>query len=223
MEKTYSHKYDDKKGIVVTKLNHVNNLSKWKGALFLDRDGVVIEEKEYLSCPNKVQLIKGSANIISKATRNGWHVAIITNQSGIAREYFNIGQYIQVTKRMLLLLAAEDSYVHMITACPFHKYGKRTDFTHYNHPMRKPNPGMIEFIAKEIGLEQNSRSILVGDKICDLEAGINYGIDTVVHVYTGHGRTHRKFIEQKFKDCREELLLIDSIADLSTFKDFGIS
>jgi D-glycero-D-manno-heptose 1,7-bisphosphate phosphatase len=222
MENIYTHQFDEENGIIITKLNEKYQNTKWKGTLLLDRDGVVIEEKHYLRSPDNVKLIKGTANIIRTATRNRWYVGIITNQSGIARGYFDVDEYIEVTKRMLAMLAEEESYIQIITACPFHKCGTRNEFIHDNHPMRKPNPGMIQFITRGIQLDKDSKSILVGDKICDLEAGINYGVDTIAHVYTGHGRTQRDYIEQKYKNCGLELLLIDSLADLSSFKDFGI-
>jgi HAD superfamily hydrolase (TIGR01662 family) len=76
-------------------------------ALFLDRDGVVIEDRHHLCDPAAVELCPGAQALLQQANQAGWPVVLVTNQSGIARGYFDWKAYEQVTDRLLELLGAE--------------------------------------------------------------------------------------------------------------------
>jgi len=158
-------------------------------ALLLDRDGVVVVEVNYLSRVEDVALLPGAAELIAWANRAAIPVVVVTNQAGIARGYFGWDQLVAVQQRLRQLLAAQGAVVDLTIACPYHSTGL-APFVHPDHPMRKPNPGMLQAAAAELWLDL-AASVMVGDKVSDLEAGYAAGVGTVAHVLTGHGRAER--------------------------------
>ena len=157
-------------------------------ALFLDRDGVVVEEMHFLHRPQDVRLIPGAASVIAHAQMLGICVVLTTNQSGIARGLFEWEAFEETQNEVEARLAAEGAGVDMVLACPFHPDGKppyRGD-----HVCRKPQPGMMLRAGKRLGLDLPS-SWVIGDRARDLEAGRAAGCAGGVHVMTGHGETER--------------------------------
>lgn len=154
-------------------------------ALFLDRDGAVIEEKYNLSDPAGVALIPGAADTIRWAADRGWHVVLVTNQSGIGRGLFGWPEFAAVQARMTGLLADRGATLDAVLACPFHPQGKGS-LRHGDHPTRKPNPGMLLAAAERLDIVL-SESWIVGDRVRDIAAGRNAGLAGAVHVATGHG------------------------------------
>ena len=154
-------------------------------ALFLDRDGTINEEREFISSPQEVQLIPRSAAAIRGANAAGLKVFVITNQSGIARGLLTVNQLEEIHGRLLGLLEAENAHVDGIYYCPHHPdlgdgpYRRECD-------CRKPKPGMLQQAAMAYGVDL-SRSYLVGDRIIDIETGKAAGTSTVL-VLTGYGR-----------------------------------
>ncbi len=155
-------------------------------ALFLDRDGAIIIEENYLSNPEKVVLIDGAAETICAANARNIPVVVITNQSGIARGYFDWKVFAAVQQRMFDLLAAKGAKIDAVYASPYHKNGE-PPYQHPSHPSRKPNPGMLENAKRDLGIDL-SNSWVVGDKAGDIGAGLNAGLAGGLHVLTGHGR-----------------------------------
>jgi len=160
--------------------------SPGRPALFLDRDGAMIIEENYLSAPEKVVLINGTAETIRTANAKNIPVVVITNQSGIARGYFDWQAFAAVQQRLLDLLAAEGAKVDAVYASPYHKNGA-PPYQHPSHPSRKPNPGMLENAKRDLGVDL-FQSWVVGDKAGDIGAGLNAGLSGGLHVLTGHGR-----------------------------------
>jgi D-glycero-D-manno-heptose 1,7-bisphosphate phosphatase len=154
-------------------------------ALFLDRDGAVIEEKHYLSEPGGVVLIPGAAAAIRWAAERGWHVVLVTNQAGIGRGLFGWPEFAAVQARIADLLAADGAVLDAVVACPFHPDGQGA-LRHPDHPARKPNPGMLLAAAERLDIEL-AASWIVGDRVLDIAAGFNAGLAGAVHVSTGHG------------------------------------
>lgn len=154
-------------------------------ALFLDRDGVIVEEVHYLSDPAQLSLIPGSAEAISHLNRNGIPVIIVTNQSGIARGYYPPSRVDEIHGRLSSLLAVHGAHIDRYYYCPHHP---TEGFGPYlgSCECRKPRPGMLLKAAAELGLDL-SRSYMVGDKLSDLEAGVNAGCRAIL-VRTGCGR-----------------------------------
>lgn len=147
-------------------------------ALFLDRDGVMIEERGYLSDPAGVALIPGCSALVRQANHHGLPVVVVSNQSGIGRGYFGWAEHDRVERRLVELLALEDAAVDALfanSATPDH-----------DHCWRKPSTGMLFAAAHALNLDL-ARSGIIGDKASDLEAGRKAGLCFGMHVLTGHG------------------------------------
>ena len=152
-------------------------------AVFLDRDGVINEEVHYLNRPDQLKLIDGVAGAIRSLNGVGIPVIVVTNQSAIARGRLTEEGLIQIHTRLLALLAGEGARLDAIYYSPFHPgvdgaYGRETN-------CRKPGPGML-YAAEEDFSVRLDHSVIIGDKISDLEAGRAVGAQTVL-VLTGHG------------------------------------
>jgi len=159
-------------------------------ALFLDRDGVIIEEKEYICDPNQVELLPGVPELIGAARSLGFAVIEVTNQAGIGRGYFGWREFVQVEDRISQLLAACGLSIDAIFACPFHPEGQ-PPYGNASHPWRKPNPGMLLEAARRLNLSL-PRSILVGDNVTDQEAARGAGLAHGILVLAGHGQVYRE-------------------------------
>jgi len=181
-------------------------------ALFLDRDGVLIEDVHHLCDPGQVVLCPGSQELLKEANQYGWAVVVITNQSGIARGYFNWPAYERVTDQLLWLLG-ESAPLAGIYA---NGHGPDSPAGSW----RKPSPAMLLEAALELNLDLN-RSILVGDRQSDLEAGARARVQTLVHVMTGHGHKERAHVaawgqrelQLNAQNHSPELLLLNSLLD----------
>ena len=154
-------------------------------ALFLDRDGVVVEETDYLSRPEDVRLIPGAAELIAAANRGDIAVILFTNQAGIGRGYYGWDAFAGVQRTLLDKLQSARAFVNAVYACPHHADGT-PPYRHPDHPARKPNPGMVLRARAALGLDFAS-SWVVGDRASDLDAGRRAGLAGGVHVLTGHG------------------------------------
>jgi D-glycero-D-manno-heptose 1,7-bisphosphate phosphatase len=158
-------------------------------ALFLDRDGVVVEEVHFLHRPEDVRLVPGAAAVLALARRRGLAVVLATNQSGIARGLFGWAEFAATQDRVEALLAAEGAGFDLVLACPFHPDGEPP--YRGEHPCRKPRPGMLLRAAERLGLDLWA-SWAVGDRARDLEAGRAAGCAGGLHVLTGYGRGERE-------------------------------
>lgn len=164
-------------------------------AIFLDRDGVVVEEIEYLHTAEQTKLIPGAAELVLAANKAGWLCGLVTNQSGIARGFYDWPDFQIVQKEIDNQLAKVGAKLDFILACPYYKDAKVKRYQATNHPWRKPNPGMILDVLNNCDVGLN-KTLLIGDKISDLEAGEKAGISTLIHVLTGHGRAERNDLVQ---------------------------
>jgi D-glycero-D-manno-heptose 1,7-bisphosphate phosphatase len=153
-------------------------------AFFLDRDGTLNEEVDYLSDPEQLVLIPGAAAAVARLNALGIPVVVVTNQSGIGRGKYGWPDFEAVMGRMSELLALEDARIDAVYASPHHEHALG-EYAVADHPERKPNPGMLLRAAEEHGLDL-SRSWMVGDKELDLEAGRRAGC-RVALVRTGYG------------------------------------
>jgi len=160
-----------------------------RAALFLDRDGVIVEEAHYLRRVEDMVLIDGAADVIRAANTNGVPVVVVTNQAGIGRGILNWDQFIDVQEAMLNALADQGAYVNAVFACPHHGDG-HAPYNVKNHPARKPNPGML-LAAAELMPIVFEGSWIVGDHAGDIGAAKNAGCDGGVHVLSGHGAEER--------------------------------
>ena len=111
-------------------------------ALFLDRDGVIVEEVHYLHRIKDMKVMPGAADVIGRANRAGVPVVVVTNQAGIGRGKYGWKEFIAVQDAMLDELASAGAYVNAVFACPHHAEGV-APYDIADHPARKPNPGML--------------------------------------------------------------------------------
>ncbi len=158
-------------------------------ALFLDRDGVIVEEVHYLHEVGKVRFVPGAADTIRWARSRNWHVVVVTNQSGIGRGIFDWSQYRAVHDHILAELNAAEAPVDAVMACPYIPNGA-APYGHPDHPDRKPNPGMLLKAAARLQIDLAS-SWIVGDRAGDIDAGRRAGLAGGIHVDTGHGPEDR--------------------------------
>jgi D-glycero-D-manno-heptose 1,7-bisphosphate phosphatase len=179
-------------------------------ALFLDRDGVILEDPGYLCRTADMVVIDGAAEIISAANRKGIPVVEVTNQAGIGRGYYGWEEFLEVERALTSELARAGAFINATFACPYHSHGTAL-WTHPAHPARKPRPGMLLAAERFLNVDLN-RSWIVGDKSGDLIAGRNAGLRGGLHVLTGHGTKHRQDATE-WSNTEFEVRLGDSIRD----------
>lgn len=148
-------------------------------AVFLDRDGTLIEDRGYLGDPDEVQLLPGAAEALCRFAEAGHKVIIISNQSGIARGLFDETDLDEVHARMEQLLAAEGAAIDGAYYCPYLD-GSEAKVKRYRRDseLRKPKPGMLLQAARELNIDLK-RSWMIGDSPRDVEAGDRAGCKTV--------------------------------------------
>lgn len=161
-------------------------------AFFMDRDGVIVEEKNYLHSPEDISLIPGIGAALLKLNRAGIPVIIVTNQAGIGRGYYGWDQFVAVQDHIYQRLGREGAHVDACVACPFHPEA-REPYISADHYFRKPNPGMILWPAEACALDLK-RSWIAGDNLSDLQAGERAGLGGLAHVLTGHGMSIRSAV-----------------------------
>lgn len=154
-------------------------------ALFLDRDGVIIEETGYVCRREDVRLLPGIPELINAARNAGMAVVEVTNQAGIGRGYFGWSDFAQVEDLVTTLLAQHGAGIDAIFSCPYHPEGL-PPYRHPDHPWRKPNPGMFAEAAELMNLALD-QSMMVGDKELDQMAAKAAKLKFGVHVLTGYG------------------------------------
>jgi len=148
-----------------------------KPFVFIDRDGTLIVEKNYLDDPDGVELIPGAAEALRRLRGAGFGIAVITNQSGVGRGYFDMHRVDAIHERLRELLAAQDARIDAIYVCP-HLPEERC-------ACRKPGTGLIEDAVRQHTIDLN-RSVIIGDKESDIDCGRNAGM-TAILVRTGYG------------------------------------
>jgi D-glycero-D-manno-heptose 1,7-bisphosphate phosphatase len=158
-------------------------------ALFLDRDGVVVEEVDYLHRVEGIAICAGAVAVISAANANAVPVVLVTNQAGIGRGYYGWAEFRAVQQAIQSALAPEGAHFDAVYACPHHRDGQGA-FAHPDHPARKPNPGMLQRAAAALDIDM-ARSWLVGDRAGDVEAARRAGLAGALHVLTGYGQAER--------------------------------
>lgn len=172
----------------------------WRPALFLDRDGVVIEFVDYIKSAQDVKLKPGIVDLIKQARLKDWAVVVITNQSGIGREYFDWVDYDLVNARMQTLLANNGAYIDRILVSPYFADTQRA-IGHHGFQLRKPKPGMIQEAAAELRI-QVEKSVLIGDSASDLQAGITARVGKLFHLFSAREKEDlsefKKYSQIKF-------------------------
>jgi D-glycero-D-manno-heptose 1,7-bisphosphate phosphatase len=154
-------------------------------AVFLDRDGTINEDVDYLRHPDQMRLIPGAAAAIARLNQRGLAVIVVTNQSAVARGLLTENDLAAIHLHLHELLAAEGAHVDGIYYCPHHPEAANADFRR-DCDCRKPGPGMLLQAARDHGLDL-AASVMIGDSRRDLEAGKIAGCKSLILVRTGHG------------------------------------
>ena len=192
---------------------HSKNLKR--KAFFLDRDGVLIEEKHFISDPKDVYLEQGVLEFFHHLYELKIPIVIITNQSGISRGFFNWQDYEKITERIIYLLGEKNPVIGIFA----NGLGPDSSFRGW----RKPSPEMINVAANMLDIDIVN-SFLIGDRLTDIEAGFNAGIKNLVHLETGHGLKEREMV-LKFKEKKSTLHISEKFnyffcKNLNSYREF---
>ncbi len=152
-------------------------------AIFLDRDGTINLDKEYLIHFEDFEPVPGTEEALRLLVELGYRLFVCTNQSGVARGYFSLEAVEQLNGRIQEYFAERGARLEAFAVCPHHPEGVIPEFTK-DCACRKPKPGLILQLANKHRLDL-SRSYFVGDKLSDVQAGHNSGISAVL-VRSGH-------------------------------------
>jgi D-glycero-D-manno-heptose 1,7-bisphosphate phosphatase len=155
-------------------------------AIFLDRDGTLVEEAGYLDRLERLNFFPYSIDAVRLLNRAGYAVVIVTNQAGVARGIFKESFVAEAHRHIGERLAAGGARVDGFYYCPHHPEASIAEYRQACD-CRKPQPGMFTRAAEELDLALD-QSFVVGDRWHDLEAGQRVGIRGVL-VRTGYGRT----------------------------------
>ncbi len=147
----------------------------FRPALFLDRDGVLNEDRGYVHRWEDFRWIPGAREAVAAFNARDWWVFVVTNQSGVGRGYYPEDDVHALHARMLEELAAAGARIDAFYQCPFHPEALEDRYRHPDPPDRKPNPGMLLRAMAEWPVD-TARSVMVGDKAIDVEAGRRAGV-----------------------------------------------
>jgi len=167
-------------------------------AVFLDRDGVLIEEKNFLRRVEDVVLLPDVSAALRRLSNAGFLLFIVSNQSGVGRGYFTLADVERVNAHLAGELAREGVALRKIYIAP--------EAPEQPSRGRKPSPQFLFDARDEFGLDL-ARSFMVGDKLIDLECGWNAGVRASVLVRTGYGRKE----EQKLAGNASRAVVVDDL------------
>lgn len=152
-------------------------------AVFLDRDGTIIEDTQYLHEPAKVKLLRGSAKAIKRLNEAGYLAVVVTNQSGIARGFYTVDDYEAVQRRLEALLAAQGARLDGAYYCPHHP--------RFTGPCDCRKPALKLFQDAQAALDIDvRRSWWVGDRLSDVQPARTLDGQAIL-VATGEGNLHQ--------------------------------
>jgi len=168
-------------------------------AVFLDRDGTLMEEVNYCNDPKRVRVFPGTVGALQRLRHAGWLTVVVTNQSGLARGKISPEQYAAVNAEFLRQLPGGIDAVYFCA-----------DHPDRPTPRRKPGSGMLEEAAHNHGIDL-SRSWMIGDKEIDVECGRRAGCRTIL-VRTGYGaeleNTGADFVHEDIVSASNMILAI---------------
>lgn len=172
-------------------------------AAFIDRDGVINTELNYVHRREDFELLPGVIEGLRLLARHGWVLVVVTNQAGIAKGLYDEAAFAALTAHMRTLLAEQGVELAGVYYCPHHPKGTVTAFA-VDCDCRKPLPGMLLRAARELNLDL-ANSVLVGDKSSDTAAGRAAGVALTVLVESGHAlpTDTRGLADHRCKGLRE--------------------
>lgn len=160
------------------------NFSGKNKAAFIDRDGVINEERNYVHRIADFVLLPGVVEGLSLLRDAGYLLIVVTNQAGIARGYYEQAEMDRLHDHLCELLAEQGVLLDAIYFCPHHPQG-RIEALAIECDCRKPSPGMLLQASKDFNLNL-STSVLIGDKYSDVQAGKRAGVGRIAIVESGH-------------------------------------
>ena len=160
--------------------------SRSRPGILLDRDGTIIVDHGYVGSVDRVEFIEGSAAAIASFNRAGIPVAVVTNQAGVARGFYDIGDVAQVHRYIGACLAAHEAHIDLFLYCPYHPEGVVDDFARTSED-RKPKPGMARAAAAALDLDL-AASWVIGDRPEDLGLAEAVGASAIYLGPEGPGR-----------------------------------
>jgi D-glycero-D-manno-heptose 1,7-bisphosphate phosphatase len=178
-------------------------------AAFLDRDGVINEERAFVHTVEEFAWVPGTVEALRHLKAAGYLLVIITNQSGIARGLYTEADYVALTQHMQNELAVHGVHLDAIDHCP-HLPDAPVPRYRLDCECRKPRPGMIERICRTLDVDV-SASILVGDRLSDIEAGRRAGVGRCFLVRSGQAL-----------DAAAEMMADGVYANLATCVDAAV-
>ncbi len=173
-------------------------------AIFLDRDGTIIEDKDYLSRPEQVVILPGAAAALKRLHDAGFKLFIVSNQSGVGRGYYTLADVERVNQRLLSELAREGVHFDKVFFAP--------EAPEVPSRGRKPSPQFLFDSRDEFHLDL-AHSYMIGDKFTDLECGWNAGVRRCLLVRSGYGA-------QVERDSADKLARAVVTNNLSTAADW---
>jgi len=168
-------------------------------AVFLDRDGTLIEERNYLCRPEDVAIFPGAGAALKRLQGGGFKLFIVSNQSGVGRGYFTLADVERVNRHLVSELAKEGVRFDKIYVAP--------EAPEMPSRGRKPSPQFLFDARDEFGVDLAS-SCMVGDKLIDLECGWNAGVRECILVRTGYGAELEKNSAGKLRSA----VVVDDLA-----------
>jgi D-glycero-D-manno-heptose 1,7-bisphosphate phosphatase len=147
-------------------------------AIFLDRDGTLIEDKDYLHRPEEVVIYPGVMDALRKLSGAGFKLLIVTNQSGVGRGYFTLADVEHVHQHLLAEFERQRVHIDKIYIAP--------EAPDQASRGRKPSPEFLFDARDELGIDL-AQSYMIGDKLIDLACGWNAGVKRAILVRTGYG------------------------------------
>ena len=173
-------------------------------AIFLDRDGTIIEDKDYLSKPEDVVIFPGAAQALKRLQEAGFILIMVTNQSGVGRGYFTLGDVERVHAHIATKFAADGVQFRRIYIAP--------EAPDQPSRGRKPSPQFLFDARDEFQLDL-SQSYMIGDKLIDLECGWNAGVKKSILVRTGYGAK----VEQTGAHLLKDGVVVNDVADAAKY------
>jgi D-glycero-D-manno-heptose 1,7-bisphosphate phosphatase len=185
-------------------------------AVFLDRDGTINVEKDYLHRVEDFLFIKGAPEAIRRLNVAGFLVIVVTNQSGVARGYFPREAVCRLHEHIQHLLQGCDAVIDGFYVCPHHPEKGQGEYR-VDCDCRKGAPGMLLQAARDHGIDLQ-RSWMIGDKLADIEAGMAAGCRSIL-VRTGYGAVEEAKVIPRFPATSVCTDLTDAVRFLLEAKD----
>lgn len=168
-------------------------MDKIKRAVFLDRDGTInIDEKGYIDHPDRFELFPFAAEAIALLNEMDFLVFIVTNQSGITRDYYSFEDLDLIHRKMEKCLNEQNARIDEIFISPYHIEGKVEPYN-IHHEDRKPGLGMFKKAKKKYNF-RTEKSFMIGDRYTDVEFGKKAGL-TTIFVLSGLGK--KEFLKDR--------------------------